>query len=155
MQEKIAQQTYDRLRVTGLDMNELKLFSKNTGLSLEEAIGLKKHLILTEHVNLPDELTGKYYYSGYFHPDMHIAYGWEKALQGELTPAQKAWFRQLADHELAESKMMQEGMLYRNIKSWNPIRGGITGRPPYAGAHDLAPPPPKDFPGFESDDTLL
>ncbi|MFA4136150.1 MULTISPECIES: late control protein [unclassified Brevibacillus] len=153
-QEKIAQQTYDRLRRTGLDMNELELFSKNTGLSLEEAIELKKHLFLTEHVNLPDTITGKYYYTGYFHPDMHIAYGWEKALQGELSPAGKAWFRQLADHELAESKMMQEGMPYRKIESWNP-KEGLTGKPPNEGAHDLAPLPPKDFPDFKADETIL
>nr|WP_179198427.1 hypothetical protein [Paenibacillus amylolyticus] len=153
-QEKIAQQTYDRLRGTGLDMNELELFSKNTGLSLQETIDLKKHLILTEHVNLPDTITGKYYYSGYFHPDMHIAYGWEKALKGELTPAGKVWFRQLADHELAESKMMQEGVPYRKIESWNPIEG-MTGKPPNEGAHDLAPPPPKDFPDFKADETIL
>ncbi|WP_028592966.1 hypothetical protein [Paenibacillus massiliensis] len=153
-QEKIAQQTYDSLKRTGLDMNELELFSKNTGLSLEEAIGLKKHLFLTEHVNLPDPITGKYYYTGYFHPDMHIAYGWEKALQGELSPKEKAWFRQLADHELAESKMMQEGIPYRKIESWNP-KEGITGRPPNEGAHDLAPLPPKDFPDFKADETIL
>ncbi|MGO4786535.1 hypothetical protein AB4124_03695 [Paenibacillus sp. 2KB_20] len=147
-QEKLAQKTYDRLRGSGLDMNELEVFSKNTGLSLDEAIELKKHLFLTEHVNMPDTVSGKYYYTGYFHPDMHIAYGWEKALKGELEP------RQLADHELAESKLMQDGIPYRKIESWNP-KEGLTGRPPNQGAHDLAPPPPKDFPEFSPDETLL
>lgn len=47
------------------------------------------------------------------HPDMHIAYGWEKVLKGELAPNEKTWFRQLADHELAECKLMQDGMPYR------------------------------------------
>ncbi|OME90037.1 MULTISPECIES: hypothetical protein [Paenibacillus] len=137
-----------------MDMNELEVFSKNTGLSLDEAIELKKHLFLTEHVNMPDTVSGKYYYTGYFHPDMHIAYGWEKALKGELAPNEKAWFRQLADHELAESKLMQDGIPYRKIESWNP-KEGLTGRPPIQGAHDLAPPPPKDFPEFSPDETLL
>ncbi|MOA32703.1 hypothetical protein D3C78_1539450 [compost metagenome] len=85
---------------------------------------------------------------------MHIAYGWEKALKGELDLEEKAWFRQLADHELAESKMMQEGMPYRKIESWNP-KEGITGRPPNQGAHELAPPPPDDFPNIIADNTLL
>ncbi|WP_223264069.1 hypothetical protein [Paenibacillus sp. IHB B 3084] len=155
-QELIAQQTYDRLRSTGLDMKEIEAFSKNTGLSLEEAVDLKKHLFLSEHVNLPDPIYGKYYYQGYFHPDYHIAYGWEKALKAELSPLEKTWFRQLADHELAESKMMQEGMPYRKIESWDPKRG-LTGKPPNEGAHDLAPPPPKDYPDpdFKPDESLL
>ncbi|WP_128102040.1 hypothetical protein [Paenibacillus sp. DCT19] len=128
-QEKIAQKTYDRLRETGLNMNEIKIFSQNTGLNLDEAIQLKKHLILTKHVNLPDTVTGKYYYTAYFNPDMHIGYGWEKALKGELAPDEKIWFRQLADHELAESKMMQDGIPYRKIESWNVKEGLLEGRP--------------------------
>ncbi|GIO95288.1 hypothetical protein J14TS5_03740 [Paenibacillus lautus] len=137
-----------------MDMNELEVFSKNTGLSLNEAIELKKHLFLTEHVNMPDTVSGKYYYTGYLHPDMHIAFGWEKALKGELAPNEKDWFRQLADHELAESKLMQDGIPYRKIESWN-LKEGLTARPPNQGAHDLAPPPPKDFPEFSPDETLL
>ena len=63
----------------------------------------------------------------------------------ELTAEEKAWFRQLADHELAESKLMQEGMPYRDIRSF--VEGeGFTKNPP--GAHDKAPLPPGDFPGF-------
>ena len=155
-QELIAQKTYDRLRSTGLDTKEIEAFAKNTGLSIEEAASLKNHLFVTEHVNLPDANKGKYYYQGYFHPDYHIAYGWEKALKVELSPVEKAWFRQLADHELAESKMMQEGIPYRKIESWDPKRG-LTGKPPNVGAHDLAPPPPKDYPDpdFKPDESLL
>ncbi|NPC93906.1 hypothetical protein HOO54_17210 [Bacillus sp. WMMC1349] len=153
-QELIAQKTYDRLRATGLDKKELEVFSKNTGLSIEETTDLKNPLFLKEHINLPDTINGKYYYKGYFHPDMHIAYGWEKALKAELSPEEKAWFRKLADHELAESKMMHKGMPYRKIESWYPVVG-LNGRPPYEGAHDLAPCPPKDYPGFEPDESLL
>ncbi|RJG21440.1 hypothetical protein [Paenibacillus thiaminolyticus] len=87
--------------------SEGRAFSKNTGLSLEDAVDLKTYLFLTDHVNLPDTKNGKYYYKGYFHPDMHVAYGWEKALKAELSPVEKAWFEQLKVHELAESKMMR------------------------------------------------
>ncbi len=41
------------------------------------------------------------------HQIINVAYGWGKALSTELSPAEKAWFRELADHELAESKLMQ------------------------------------------------
>lgn len=47
----------------------------------------------------------------------------KKALEGELSAKEKAWFRQLADHELAESKMMQEGLPYRDI---NYFKDGTT-----------------------------
>ncbi|AIQ11270.1 hypothetical protein [Paenibacillus durus] len=145
-QEEIALKTYERLRATGLDMQEIEVFARNTGLSVEEAKQLKTHLFLTKHVNMPDHVGGKYYYEGYFDPDIGIAYGWEKALKGELPPDEKAWFRQLADHELAESKLMQEGVVYRKIESWDPV-DNLTGDPP--GAHDLAPPPPDElYPGM-------
>lgn len=150
-QEEIALKTYERLRSTGLDKEEIDTFAKNTGLSVEEAKQLKSHLFLTEHVNLAEE-NGKYYYKGYFNPDIHIAYGWEQALKRELTPDEKAWFRQLADHELAESKMMQEGMPYRDIQSFEPGKG-FTKNPP--GAHDLAPAQPGDFPGFKPNLRLI
>lgn len=145
-QEEIALKTYERLRATGLDKKEIETFAKNTGLSVEEAIQLKTHIFLTKHVNLADWKNGKYYYEGYFDVDIHIAYGWELALKRELTAEEKAWFRQLADHELAESKMMQEGLPYRDIRSFEEGKG-LTGNPP--GAHDLAPPQPGDFPGIK------
>ncbi|WP_046234012.1 hypothetical protein, partial [Paenibacillus algorifonticola] len=141
--EITALKIYDRLRETGLDTKELEIFSKNTGLSLEEATAVKKHLFLTKHVNLVDE-NGKYYYEGYFTPDYNIAYGWGKALKTELSSEEKAWFRQLADHELEESKLMQQGEPIRKIESWKGV--GSTGDPP--GAHDLASPQPDEFPEF-------
>ncbi|MGA8942171.1 MAG: hypothetical protein WB502_05570 [Thermoactinomyces sp.] len=144
-QDEIALKTYEKLRRTGLNKQEINTFAKNTGLSVEEAIQLKSHIFLTKHVNLADWKNGKYYFEGYFDPDIHIAYGWEQALKRELTAEEKAWFRQLADHELAESKLMQEGMPYRDIQSF--VKGeGFTKNPP--GAHDKAPLPPGDFPGF-------
>lgn len=138
-------QTYEKLRSTGLDSGELKTFSRNTGLSFEEASQLKTHVILTEHMNLVDTVNGKYYYKGYFDPDIDIAYGWEKALKGELSAEEKAWFRQLADHELAESKMMQEGLPYRDRNYF--IDGTINEST--KGAHELAPQQPGGFPGFK------
>lgn len=144
-QEEIALQTYEKLRSSGLDTIELETFSRNTGLSFEEAIQLKTHVILTENVNLVDTINGKYYYKGYFDPDIDIAYGWEKSLKGELSGEEKAWFRQLADHELAESKMMQEGLPYRDI---NYFKDGIINEAT-KGAHELAPPQPGGFPGFK------
>ncbi|WP_059050544.1 contractile injection system protein, VgrG/Pvc8 family [Paenibacillus senegalimassiliensis] len=144
-QEEIAFQTYEKLRSTGLDAGELETISRNTGLSFEEASQLKTHVILTEHMNLVDTVNGKYYYKGYFDPDIDIAYGWEKALKGELSAEEKTWFRQLADHELAESKMMQEGLPYRDI---NYFKDG-TRNESTKGAHEIAPPQPGGFPGFK------
>ncbi|HFL3236726.1 TPA: hypothetical protein ACG3KH_004163 [Clostridioides difficile] len=144
--EEIAIDIYDRIRLTGLDKKELETISKNTGLSLDEVTAMKKHLFLTKHVNLVDE-NGKYYYEGYFTPDINVAYGWGKALSTELSPAEKAWFRELADHELAESKLMQEGMPIRKIESFKNGKPS-DGDPP--GAHDLAPPQPGDFPEIEN-----
>ncbi|SFD39147.1 hypothetical protein SAMN04488168_13649 [Bacillus sp. 491mf] len=40
-QDRIALETYERLRLTGLDMKEIETFTKNTGLSVEEATALK------------------------------------------------------------------------------------------------------------------
>ena len=140
--EEITINIYDRMRLTGLDKREIETISKNTGLSLDEVTAMKKHLFLTKHTNLVDE-NGKYYYEGYLTPDINLAYGWGKALSTELPPAEKAWFRELADHELAESKLMQEGMPIRKIESFKDGKPS-DGYPP--GAHDLAPPQPGDFP---------
>lgn len=102
-------------------------------------------MILTEHINLVDTINGKYYYKGYFDPVIDVAYGWEQALVRELNEAEKAWFRKLADHELAESKMMQDGLPYRDINEFN----GGTKYESTKGAHELAPPQPGGFPGFK------
>jgi hypothetical protein len=145
-QDQIAVQTYKKLRLTGLDEQEIQTFAKNTGLSTEEAKALKEHMILTKHENLVNQYEGTYY-SDYFHPVWDVAHGWERALKGELPADEKAYFRKLADHELAESQLMQQGVPYRNV-------GGIenqkfTGDPP--GAHELAPPQPDDYPNFRPD----
>jgi len=145
--EEIAINIYDRMRLTGLDKKELETISKNTGLSLDKVTAMKKHLFLTKHANLVDE-NGKYYYEGYFTPDINVAYGWGKALSTELSPAEKAWFRKLAAHELAESKMMQKGIPIRNIESFKDGKPS-DGDPP--GAHDFAPSQPGDFPEIEYD----
>jgi len=144
-QEEIALKTYEKLRSTGLDADELAIFSRNTGLSFKEASNLKKHVLLTEHINLVDTINGEYYYKGYFDPYMDIAYGWEKALEGELSVEEKAWFRQLADHELDESKLMKEGLPYRDI---NEFKDGKTDEST-KGAHELASKQPGPFPGFK------
>ncbi|WP_144407066.1 hypothetical protein [Paenibacillus sp. IHBB 10380] len=110
--------------------------SRNIPKSVEPSV--LKQVDLT-----PDHVDGKYYYEGYFDPNIDIAHGWEKALAGELSPEEKVWFRQLTDHELDESIRMQNGEVYRTIESWDPVKG-MTGDPP--GAHDNAPKPPGDYP---------
>ena len=135
--------TYEKLRASGLDMQEIGTFARNTGMTVDEAIKLKKHLFLTKHVNLADHVNGKYYYEGYFDPDLSIAYGWEKALKGELSLEEKEWFRQLKEHELDESIRMNNGEPYRKIESYDPVEG-MTGDPP--GAHDNAKKPPGNYP---------
>lgn len=61
----------------------------------------------------------------------------------------KAWFRQLANHELGERQLMAKGIPYRNPAAWDSNLGSFGSKPP--GAHDLAPKQPNygTFPGFE------
>ncbi|PEE07124.1 hypothetical protein [Bacillus pseudomycoides] len=68
-------------------------------------------------------------------------------MKGELTAEQKAWFKQLAEHELEEARLMQSGLPYRDVKAIED--GRPTGNP--SGAHDSAPEPPGDFPNFIPD----
>lgn len=91
---------------------------------------------------------GQSFYRARFTADDEIAYAWQQAMKGELSDAQKAWFRQLADHELAERGFMSQGIPYRNPNSWNPANEMWESLPP--GAHDLAPAAPGygRFPGF-------
>jgi len=139
-EDVIALEIYTKYRATGLDKYEIEAIAKNTGLTVDEVTKLKEHIFLTEHVNLPNYETGGYF-SGYFQPDMQVAHGWKIAMEGELTSEQKAWFKQLVEHELAESELMKQGIPYRDINA-----SPTLGDPP--GAHDIAPPAPKDFPDF-------
>jgi hypothetical protein len=83
-----------------------------------------------------------------FIADDEIAYAWKTAQKGELSVEQRAWFKQLAEHELAERKLMATGQKYRTLESWNQEKGRYDGFPP--GAHENAPKQPSNaFPGYE------
>ncbi|MCR8859821.1 MULTISPECIES: hypothetical protein [Bacillus] len=70
-QDRFALETYERLRLTGVDIKEIGISAKNTGLSVEEATTLKQHLFLTKHENLVNYGEGTYF-ADYFQSDMHL-----------------------------------------------------------------------------------
>lgn len=104
---------YIEIRKMGLE--DVDIIAKNTGLSRQEVIELKLHLFLTTH---PLSHEGQPLKELYFQADPEIAYGWNKALQGELLQDEKDWFRELANHELTESKYMKEGMVLRDPSTY-------------------------------------
>ncbi|MDC0763046.1 hypothetical protein POF51_20215 [Brevibacillus sp. AG] len=142
--------TYEKIRNNGLDdVNEV---SKNTGTDIEKIIELKKHLFLEKH-QIP-KAGGILIKTEYFSPDDEIAYLWSLAQKREFTEEQKAWFKQLLDHELKERDLMmgKEGKKpepYRRLDSWSDTLEQFTGNP--KGAHEKAPPQPDygTFPGFD------
>lgn len=80
---------------------------------------LKKHLFFERHEYPIATTDGPKVVRGRFEADDEIAYAWKTAQNQELTDAQKAWFRQLANHELAEHTFMGQGIPYRTLESYD------------------------------------
>lgn len=76
---------------------------------------MKEHVFLNTH-NL--SIGGKQLQKSYFQADFEIAYAWQKAMKGELTSNEKQWFKQLLDHELTESALMEKGMPLRDPSTY-------------------------------------
>lgn len=142
--DKAAEAEYESIRQ--LKMKDVEDVAANTGLSTDEIRTMKKHLFFGKH-QVPQP-GGTEYKMERFIADDEIAYAWKTAQKGELTIEQKAWFKQLAEHELAERKFMSQGQKYRTLESWNHEKGTYEGFPP--GAHENAPKQPNTaFPGYE------
>lgn len=139
--------SYDKIR--SMHLEDVPAVANNTGLSVSDITALKKHLFLEKH-EIP-KAGGILIKKEHFSPDDEIAYAWQLAQKKELTQAQKDWFKQLADHELTEAKLMSEGIPYRRIESWSDERKTYTDQPPNDGAHKKAPEQPEygTFEGFD------
>ncbi|MFG0212812.1 hypothetical protein ACFU8X_06895 [Brevibacillus porteri] len=145
---KYGVQTYGAIRKLGL--SDVEDVARNTGMDTEDIMALKKHLFLEKHeVPQSGGILVKYQH---FNPDEEIAYVWSLAQKQKLTSEQSSWFKQLADHELAESKLMKgenkkkKKYPYLELSAWSDELEKYTGDPP--GAHDMAPPPPKTLDDF-------
>ncbi|GIP59738.1 hypothetical protein J15TS10_35520 [Paenibacillus woosongensis] len=142
--DKAAEAEYELIR--RMKMNDIEDVARNTGLSIDEIRTIKKHLFFGKH-QIPQP-GGREFRLERFAADDEIAFAWKTAQKGELSTEQKAWFKQLAEHELAERKFMAAGQKYRTLESWNHEKGTYDGFPP--GAHENAlPQPNKAFPGYE------
>jgi len=137
--DKVAEIAYNRIRKQG--MSDVPIIARNSGLSEMEVEAMKKHLFFGKH-KLP--INEKECVRMRFAADSEVAHAWEKATQGELSEAQKEWFRQLADHELAERAAMGRGLPYRDPAAYDSASGVFNvGN----SAHDNAPLAPKfEFP---------
>lgn len=86
----------------------------------------------------------------YFQADSEIAYAWKQALEGELSPEEKEWFKQLTKHELEESRIMvQEGLPLRDPSTYG--ENGFV-QDSVKNAHDkanLSAPQPGDYSGHD------
>ncbi|AKG36439.1 contractile injection system protein, VgrG/Pvc8 family [Paenibacillus durus] len=142
--DKVAEAEYESIR--NLKMNDIEDVARNTGLSVDEIRTMKKHLFFGKHeIPQPGGLEFKL---ERFAPDDEIAFAWKTAQKRDLSAEQKEWFKQLAEHELTERKLMAEGQKYRTRESWNGEKGTFDGYPP--GAHENAPSQPNtSFPGYE------
>ena len=103
---------------------------------------MKKHVFLDLHELSFD---GGAYQKSYFTADPDIAYAWEAATKGELNAEQKAWFHEMAKHELGEKALMDQGMPLRDISTYQSGYGFK--KDPTKNAHDAAPKQPGTFPG--------
>lgn len=142
-----AERAYQGIR--DVRMSDVQAVADNTGLSLQEATTLKKHLFFGRHEYPID---GNTVVRARFTADHEIAYAWQTATTRPLTNGQSVWFNQLAQHELAERGFMAQGVPYLQQKAWTGSYFGTT--PP--GAHNLAPMPPRTtFPGYEIPSSLM
>ncbi|MGC5774874.1 WXG100 family type VII secretion target [Paenibacillus pabuli] len=142
--DKAAEAEYESIRQ--VKMKDIEDVAFNTGLRIDEIKTMKKHMFFGKH-QVPQP-GGKEFRMERFIADDEIAYAWKTAQKGELSVEQRAWFKQLAEHELAERKLMATGQKYRTLESWNQEKGTYDGFPP--GAHENAPKQPSTaFPGYE------
>jgi len=128
--------------IRALRMTDVEAVAQSSGLTMSEAVKLKKQLFFGRHEYPID---GSTVVRQRFAATHEIAFAWRTASEGELSATQQAWIRQLADHELAERSFMAKGIPYLRQEAWNGSSFGTT--PP--GAHNLAPRPPNTtFPGY-------
>jgi len=136
---------YIAIRIKGFD--DIPTISKNTGIAEENLYKLKKHVFLDTHMI---SVEGAPLEEFYFQADSEIAYAWKQALEGELSPEEKEWFKQLTKHELEESRIMvQEGLPLRDPSTYG--ENGFV-QDSVKNAHDkanLSAPQPGDYPGHD------
>jgi hypothetical protein len=112
--DAFLERKYIEIRKMGLE--DVSLVAKNTGLSEQDIINMKKHLFLDTHQLSID---GAPYKALYFKADQDVAYAWQLAQKRELTTKEKDWFKQLANHELKEKKLMDSGIPLMDRSTWN------------------------------------
>jgi len=145
--DEVALAAYNNIRNRGLDSNIIRTIANNTGLSETEVSKLIQHVFINKHlIPQPGGIIVK---NAYFTPDAEIAYAFKSAENGSLSLEGRNWFRQYANHELAEFEYELAGHPYRTIESWDSVKEIFTGNPP--GAHDLSPKfqPTDPFPGYQ------
>nr|WP_238808335.1 hypothetical protein [Paenibacillus sp. EKM212P] len=121
--DTFAEAEYQSIR--NIKMKDIEEVAQNTGLSVDEIRAMKKHLFFGKH-EVPQP-GGIEFRLERFTADDEIAFAWKTAQKGELSPEQKTWFKQLAEHELTERKLMAEGQKYRTLESWNQEKGTYEG----------------------------
>ncbi len=143
----LAEKQYDAIRV--LCRSDIETVASNTGLTVAVVAAMKKHLFYGKHQRFAPEL-GKVIRKRIDAND-EIAEAWIRAQDGPLTARQKEWFKQLADHELAERAMMEKGMPFQDLSAWQLVNGqwDHVFREGLQGAHELAPRPPRFWPFFD------
>ncbi|MEY8745472.1 hypothetical protein [Paenibacillus tundrae] len=140
--QALLEKYYIEIRKVGLD--DVSTVAKNTGLTEEQIIKMKKHVFLTIHDKI--SIAGKPYGNFYFQADPDIAYAWQQAQIRELTNMEKDWFQNLAHHELKEQEIMKYGYVdehgirfdplpLRDKSTWN---GNTFLEDPEKNAHDAA-----------------
>ncbi len=146
--QAFLERKYIDIRKEGIE--DIPTVAKNTGLTEELVLKMKKHLFLdTKQLSVD----GKPYEELYFQADPDIAYAWQKAQKGELTEKEKEWFRNLANHEIKEKEYMDGGMPLRDQSTWNQNTKRFD-PDSSKNAHDKAnvtdPNPTDPFPGYDS-----
>ncbi|MCM3172047.1 phage late control D family protein [Paenibacillus sp. MER 99-2] len=143
--DAFLERKYIEIRKIGLE--DVSVVAKNTGLSEQDIINMKKHLFLDRHQLSID---GAPYKELYFKADQDAAYAWQLAQKRELTAKEKEWFKQLAYHELKEKELMDSGIPLMDRSTWN---GNTFNKDPEKNAHDkanLTDPNPRSFPDYDS-----
>jgi len=143
----LAEKQYDAIRA--LHRSDVAAVASHTGLSVTEVMTMKKHLFYGNHQRFVPEL-GEVARRRFDATD-EVAEAWIRAQNGPLNDRQREWFRQLADHELAERAMMGQGMPFQDVSAWQRVNGQWEHvfREGLQGAHELATRTPKFWPFFD------